>query len=119
MIDPFPDEWELVSFFEGEPGDSETDIPVAFRDRTYKTSLSDAEWITCGINRADESVLLEWHRDGTTALSLELHWVTELLFRTEKGQETLVFRFKDPNLEQLSIRVRPRVSVSWGIKMYP
>lgn len=119
MIEPFPEEWELVSFFEAESDDAEPDVPVPYRDLSYKSTLSDTEWVTCVINRADESVLIEWYRDERLALCLQLHWVTELHIEREKGHETLLLRFKDSNLEALRLRLRPNSSLGWGIKMYP
>jgi hypothetical protein len=72
MIEPFPEHWQLISFFESEPTEDDMSVPVAYRELTFRCAVSDEERVEVGIDRASNAVQMVWNRPDEESLRLHL-----------------------------------------------
>lgn len=112
-MEPFPQEWELLSLFEVEPTIADRDIPWFYNRLTFETNRGD-DRIRCEIEPAYEIIRLVWWRGQHEALSLDLHWVSGLRVVTGNGRDYLIASFRDQNLLNLEFHLKPQICVRWG-----
>jgi hypothetical protein len=125
MIDPFPEEHELISFFETIPTYSEigrsrwTRIPKAYTDAVL-TSTRGSSVVTFTVEPASYFVRIEISSDSGTNVNLDLHWAKAMTIEEHpRLGNTLVLKVSQPNLQDLRLRLTPGPSVGWGTERNP
>jgi hypothetical protein len=112
-MDPFPEEWELLSLFEVEPVISDRDVPWFYNLLTFETTRGD-DHIKCEIEPGYEIIRLTWWQGRHEKLSLDLHWVRSLRVVTGSGQDYFVASFRDKTLLDLEFHLKPQICLRWG-----
>jgi hypothetical protein len=95
MIEPFPLEHELLSFFEVEPTLTDRDAPRYYNRLTF-VSVRGSDRIECEIEPADEIVEFRWVQDGVQRIWLKLESVDSMRVETSSGVETLLISCRPP-----------------------
>ena len=113
MMDPFPDDWQLIQLFESDPQLGDERTPWAY-NRLEFTLERDNGRLRCVIEPGHETLALEWTQEGETVVELKLHWVRGLEVRSSDRQDLLVATLRDAHLTELACQTAPRLSVSWG-----
>jgi hypothetical protein len=115
MIEPFPQDWQLIGLFECEPSLLDPGVPWVY-NRLRFLSVRDQERIECEIEPASEIVEIRWWQSGLLRLHLDLRWVRSLVVEESSEREALVaeFRYGRGFVYPLVLQLRPNVSVSWG-----
>ncbi len=105
-MNPFPEEWELLSLFEGEPEMTHPRIPWYCNTLTFETTRGENR-IRCEIEPADEQIRLYWWQDREERLSLDLHWVRGLEVFTSSEGDYFVASLRDESLANLESHLKP------------
>ena len=112
-MDPFPEEWHLLSFFETEPVLTDAGIPWAYNCLTFDTDRGE-DSIHCVIEPGNETLKIIWQRNSIDVVNLDLHWVRGLTIDTGNGVERLTAQFRYNHLLPLHFQLKPTLSVHWG-----
>ena len=113
---PFPEEYELIGFFETEPEVLNPGIPWAFNELIFRTESLNGT-LVARMTAGSELLNLEWKQGGEVAAQLDLKGVQSLYVGDGKNGHpinTLVAVFRDPNVSALSVTIRPRITLRWG-----
>jgi len=110
---PFPDNYELVSFFECEPTILDSEIPWAYNELTFETKSENGILIVKMIS-GYEIMEINWIQDKTKVLHLDLKGVMSLRVEDENHCDTLIAGFRSNDVDDLVIMVRPVISIKWG-----
>ena len=113
VVDPFPEEWELLSLFECEPKLEEGDIPWAY-DRLTFDSTRGSNRILCLIEPIYERLDFTWWHNQTKHLELKLRWVQGITISSGGGIDCMVATFRDSFLEPLRLQLKPTIECEWG-----
>ena len=108
-MDPFPEDWELLSLFECEP---ETDD---YQFKRFDTTIQD-DRIWCEIWRDELELKLKWWKNDDLRLDLDLRWVAGMQVETLKGCDAMNITFRESCLLPLRFQLKPFISLSWGTK---
>jgi hypothetical protein len=114
-VDPFPERWQLISLFEGEPRLSDPEVPWVYNRVTFMRERA-GELIECTIHQADREFAFGWSVDGRTFIRLDLNNVVGLEVRQTKASEGLAITLSDAHLGPLWIQVSPSVSLNWSAR---
>lgn len=112
-MNPFPEEWELLSLFESEPKVSDRDVPRFYNRLIYETTR-DRDRVRCEIEPAYDTLKITWWHAGQEKLKLELHWVLGLRVVTGRGIDYLIASFRDPFLCDLEFHLKPEICLRWA-----
>jgi len=110
---PFPENYELVSFFENEPTILDHDIPWAYNELTFE-SKSENGILVVNMISGYEIMEINWIQDKRKVLHLVLNGVMSLRIEDESNCNTLIAGFRNSEVDELVIRVRPVISIKWG-----
>jgi len=110
---PFPENYELESFFECEPEILDKEVPWAYNELTFK-SKSDNGILEVKMVTGSEIMEVSWYQDSQIALNLKLKGVLTLQIIDEVKLDTLVASFRNQDTDDLVIKIRPVISISWG-----
>jgi hypothetical protein len=115
MIEPFPQDWQLIGLFECEPSLLDPDVPWVYNRLRFLTERG-PDRVECEIEPASEIVEVRWWQSGLLRLHLDLRWVRSLAVEEGPVHEALVaeFRYGRGFVNPLVLQLRPHVSVSWG-----
>ena len=110
---PFPKNFELVSFFECEPDVLDKDIPWAYNELIFNSKSKNG---TLHVKMVTGSEIMDvsWTQDGNTVLFLKLKGVLSLQITDDQKFDTLIAGFRNQDVDDLVIKIRPVISVSWG-----
>jgi hypothetical protein len=72
-MNPFPQEWELLSLFECEPTIVDRGVPWEYNCLIFETSRG-KDHIRCEIEPGYETIKLQWWQEKNDVLTLDLHW---------------------------------------------
>ncbi|MCF2863748.1 hypothetical protein ABMY44_15550 [Pseudoalteromonas sp. Cnat2-41] len=115
-MDDFPEQYELLGFFESEPEftDNIDEVPFYYNRMTYSTSRgSDA--IYCVIELASGLLNLVWEKSGILVSSLHLEEITSLIVTSKNGEDKLIAKFGESSgLLDFELQLKPSVHVKWG-----
>jgi hypothetical protein len=111
-MDPFPEQWELISLFEGEPTLLDPDVPW-FYNRVAFVHQRDDERIECAIEPAEHALDFTWSIDDRIVVRLQLANVVGLVVRQTPESEGLTITTSPAKLGSLYIQVSPDVGVIW------
>jgi hypothetical protein len=116
-MNPFPEEWELLSLFEVEPALADRDVPWYYNHLTFDTSRGD-DRIRCEIEAGYEVIRLKWWNQGQERLSLDLNRVRSLKVITGSGRDYFIASFQDALLLDLEFHLKPTIYFRWGTSAY-
>jgi hypothetical protein len=111
-MDPFPEQWELISLFESEPTLMDPGVPWIYNHVTFVLDRA-GERIECMIHEADQEVAFRWLVGGRTVVQLELTDVVGLEVSHGDNTEGLTVTTSDAG-RLLYIQISPDVSVVWS-----
>ena len=112
----FPEDYELVGFFEVEPEVLDKDVPWAYNELTFHSSSSNGDLITKMVT-GSELMNIRWLQNGSEVLNIDLKGVLSLVIGSPTNEyeiNTLVASFRGSNVSKLFIKLRPYISVKWG-----
>ncbi len=114
MIEVFPQNWELVRFFESEPALFEPDQPWLSNKLTFRYK-GNGETLQAVI-RPSYGDFRFTHYSGEEVVSdIDLHWVQECRCYAEQGKEYLSLRFrKEARMQEAMVYTKPRISIRAG-----
>jgi len=112
-MSPFPEQYELIGFFECEPALADAEVPWAYNSLRFDT-MRGANHLVCEIEPGYEVVRLEWARDGVEIVRLEMNGVHGLIVETVGDRETLIGTFLDPVIDEFRLQLQPSVHLRWG-----
>jgi hypothetical protein len=116
-MNPFPEKFELISFFECEPELLDSHVEWHYNHLTFITSAR-GNRIECEIEPANLLMKLRWYRDGCELLNLNLEVVTGLKIENQGGKELLRATFSETSgIGSLVIRLKPSIHVFMDLKM--
>jgi hypothetical protein len=113
MMEPFPEEWQLLSLFEIEPRILDPGVPWAYNNLTFETTRG-SDRILCVIEPGYERLDFTWWHNQSQHLKLELHCVSGLTIVTGAGNDYMVATFRDQYLTELRLHLRPTIECQWG-----
>jgi len=117
VIDPFPEEYELLAFFGTEPVVSELEAGWAYSDVTFTLGEGDEEFVFT-VNRAYEHVTLRWSDShGNRRLLLRFSGVASLEIDHPAARKTLIVRSAAEDVADMLLTVQPHVQVTWGTEV--
>jgi len=110
---PFPENFELESFFECEPDILDRDVPWAYNELTFN---SKAENGILKIKMVTGSEIMDiiWYQGNHTVLNFKLKGVHSLQVVDEIKYDTLIAKFRNQDTDDLIIKIRPVISIAWG-----
>ena len=111
-MDPYPQDWELVSVFECAP---ETDGDYFYR---RFDSIRSADRIWCEIWPDELELKLKWWNKGELRIDLDLRWVDGLTVETLHGCDAINVTFRDRTILPLRFQLKPFISLSWGTRWH-
>jgi hypothetical protein len=117
-MEPFPEDWQLLSFFECEPEVLSDGVPWAYNTLTFHTQR-DSDDIQCRIEPGYETFHLVWTRNNCEFLNLKFHWIRSIQIETGDGTEVLRAEFRDDHVLPFVLRLKPTVHVLWGTDSMP
>jgi hypothetical protein len=117
-MDPFPEQWELISLFESEPTLLDPEVPW-FYNRVAFVLQRDDERIECDIEPADHMLDFRWSIQDRTVVRLQLANVVGLVVRQTPESEGLTITTSGAELGSLYIQVSPEVGVIWTADIAP
>lgn len=112
-MDPFPEDWQLLSFFECEPDVLDDGVPWSYNTLTFRTRRG-ADDVQVKIEPGYETFHLVWSREGNEFLDLHLRWICGIEIDTGDGNEILRAIFRDDHVLPFVLRLKPTVHVRWG-----
>lgn len=125
VIEPFPEDHELVSFFETLPTYPERstsddyEVPTAYLKQVYSSSAGSSA-VTFAVERASGLVDLDVTSADGMSVRVVLHWVAAISIEEHRRLgKTLVVKPSQPELRDLRLRLGPEPSIIWGTEMYP
>jgi hypothetical protein len=116
-VNPFPESWELIEFFEGEPILLDPDPPSNwFYNRLTFETVRGEDSIRCEIEPGDHALRLAWARAGKELVALDVRGVSGLSIEKWADKEILVASFDRDSLLSLRIQLKPSVHIFWGTR---
>jgi len=114
---PFPDKFELISFFESRPALLDPHVDWYYNHLTFITT-DNADRIECEIEPANLLMKLRWYRDGSELVNLNLEVVTGLKIENRGGKESLRATFSETSgIGSLLIQLKPSIHVFMELKI--
>lgn len=110
----FPEEYELLSFFEVDPKVLDEGIPWMYNSLTFEKLLEN-ETLVCVFSPAYGEVDLKLIQNGVDKLVLNLSAIDKIEILKEKKQEHLKIKFKeDVPFKNFLLAIKPEVRIIWG-----
>ncbi len=115
---PFPENFQLESFFEGEPEVLDKDVPWAYNELVFNVTAKNGN-LKVKMVTGCELMDVIWKQGEHTVLKLELKGIRSLQVMDEKKYDTLVSSFRSEDVDDLKIKIRPVISITWGYDDQP
>ena len=113
-IKVFPDEYELMSFFEIEPEVLDKYIPWFYNTITFQKQYGD-ELLYCTFSPAYGDFDLTLVRNQKSKITLNLHNIESIkVLNDSKGEHLNVTFYEHNSLKDLLLTLKPEVSIIWG-----
>jgi len=113
---PFPEDYELIGFFECEPEVLDSNVPWAFNQLKFESKSKNGTLIV-EMETGTEVMRLKWFQDGNIIVNLDLVGVCQLEIggpSNNNKDNTLIAGFRDKNVDALVLKIRPFISIDWG-----
>jgi hypothetical protein len=112
-METFPEEFELVGFFESEPEVSERDVPRFYNRHTYRYRR-DKDSVVFEIEPASGEIDMTWRTDACEVASFALRRVSGQWVKGAPGEEFITAKFSQEGLSDFILWLKPTVRVQWG-----
>jgi len=112
----FPEDYELISFFEVEPEllDSNPQIPWFYNTLTFAKEYHD-EVLYCTFSPSYGELDLTLVRDQKPIVTLSLHNIQKVEILKQEHSEHLRLTFSaDTCMNEFLLTLKPQVSIIWG-----
>jgi hypothetical protein len=115
---PFPENFELESFFECEPEVLDKNVPWAYNRLKFLVEASNGVLLV-EMEPGYETMYVVWRQGENTVLELKLIGVMSLQITDEKRYDTLIAKFRNNDTEDLVLKIRPYIKLTWGYNDHP
>jgi hypothetical protein len=116
-VNVFPDDYELISFFEVEPDVLDADIPWFYNTLTFQKQCAD-ELLYCTFSPAYGDIDLTLSRDQKAKITLNLHNIKSIEILKDSNGEHLKATFHpDTLLKDFLLTLKPEISIIWGTSL--
>jgi hypothetical protein len=113
-MERFPEEHELISFFECEPKVLDPGIPWVYNHLEFRSVRGPDEFFAA-IEPGAESVRFWWRRDEKELVSLSLGQVSGIALEMSAQREIMVLHFRrSVGALDLRIQLKPTPYLEWG-----
>jgi len=113
----FPDDYELISFFEREHELLDFDIPWFYNIITFQREYAD-EFLYCSFSPSYRDKNLKLVRNQKTKLVLSLHNIITTKILKDCKSEYLKMSFSEDSLSQnFLLTLKPEISIIWETKI--
>ncbi|MFD2935462.1 hypothetical protein [Spirosoma flavum] len=110
----FPEDYELLSFFEVEPSLLDTDAPWLYNAITFKKEYID-ELLYCTFSPSYGDLDLTLIRNQKPKITLSLHNIEAIkILKDPSGEHLKVIFNSDSPLLNFLLTLKPEVSIVWG-----
>ena len=110
---PFPEDFELEAFFECEPEVFFDQIPWEYNELIFNAK-SENGTLNVEMITGSERVHLIWTQGEHVVCQLDLWGVMDYKVLDKAKYDTLVMSFRDSEVQDLIIKIRPVISIVWG-----
>ncbi len=110
---PFPENFELIAFFESEPDVLLDQNPWQYNELTFNAK-SDNGTLNVVMMTGSERVEVKWMQGDKIVCHLDLWGVKYYKILDKDKYDTLIMGFSAPDVQDLVIRIRPYISIVWG-----
>jgi hypothetical protein len=112
-VKPFPEQHDLISFFECEPTVLDPGVVWAYNRLEFRTIRGrDEFW---AVIESGETFRLTWRRDGEEVVKLDLDRVQRFDVELSPKHEVLKVTFRPTAVAELVFQLKPRPHLSWGV----
>ena len=116
---PYPEEDELVSFFEVEPKIINRAVGLDCSILIFHKTFGEED-IYCEIDFVYGRIRFTWKRQSKPEVSLELRDIQSLELRTDKDIQALIAKFsQEGQLLDFELRLKPQIRVKLGDDVLP
>jgi hypothetical protein len=112
-MNPFPEDYELIGFFESEPTILDRDVPWFYNRLTFET-VRGVDRIVCDIEPGYGQLVLSWDREGLSVARFSLSEIASLHLTSARGEEFLTAKFAREGILDFKLFLKPYVQVEWG-----
>jgi hypothetical protein len=112
-MDPFPEEFELIGFFESEPEVSDRDVPWFYNCLTFRAKRDDSV-IVCSIEPGYGEIDLTWKKSGNEVANFSLQDISSLLINLNSNNEYMTVKFKYEDMLDFVLYLKPEIRIQWG-----
>ena len=110
----FPDDYELISFFEIEPEVLDPEMPWFYNTVTFQKQYAD-ELLYCTFSPAYGDIDLTLVRGQKAKITLNLHNIDSIeVLKGPNGEHLKVTFHPDTSLNDFLLTLKPEVSIIWG-----
>jgi len=119
MLQGFPDDYELIGFFEAEPTILDPGVPWLYNTLDFSTSRNGIE-VRARIIPSYRELTLRLLLAGHELALFELKEVEGFRIVTDNRREALVVTFAaQRGLDDFVLQLKPDIRVSWGNRQFP
>ncbi len=119
MLQGFPEDHELISFFEAEPAILDPGVPWVYNTLDFSTNRNGIE-VRARIAPSYRELTLRLLLDGYELALFELKEAEGFRIDADKHREALVVTFAEQRrLEDFVLQLKPSICVSWGNRQFP
>jgi hypothetical protein len=116
-MEEFPQQHELIEFFESEPKLLDEDIEEwIYNTLTFSISRNN-NTIICIISPSYSHMKLSWTQGEKEIIYLDLNLIQSIKIQKEKDTETMLVEFDESeSLTILRLRLKPDIHMFWGVE---
>ena len=112
-MDEYPEDYELLGFFETEPTSTDRDVPREYNRNTYNYHRDDNS-VICAIDPGYGQIDLTWRLKGEELASFALRDIRSIEIDGAPGDESMTVRFLSDELSEFVLFLKPRVRIEWS-----
>ena len=112
----FPEDWELLSFFEQEPDSIDEHEAEFFGSWSFTVALEDGDTLVFAVGQNFRDLDVTIRREQSKEINLAVRSdLRSIKIERLHGVETLVAAFgTEPNLQEARLTLRPTFRLDWG-----
>ena len=112
-MESFPEDHELVGFFESEPEVTDRDVPWFYNRLTFRTTRG-SHSVVCEIEPGYRQIDLTWRNAGKEMASFALREIRALRVMGSPGEEYMTVVFRGDELMDFVLYLKPDIRIEWG-----
>lgn len=114
-MEQFPDEHELIQFFEAEPAVLDPDVVWSYNHLEFHT-VRGADDFTVVIEPGYMIVKITWKRAGVELVRVDLERVRSLRLEMSQECEAMILEFDDRvGVGDMRLQLKPQPKLSWDV----